>query len=66
VVFRHGNSPYRVLSRIGGLVLLGVFFVSIAHGVATSDVRGDAVPSPIPMTVFVMLALVTLPRLPSV
>ena len=28
------NSPYQVAARIGGLVLLGVFFVSIAHGIA--------------------------------
>ena len=32
------NSPYQVAARIGGLVLLGLFFVSIAHGVATGDV----------------------------
>ena len=34
------TSPYQVAARIGGLVLLGVFFVAIAHGVATGDVGG--------------------------
>ena len=56
------NSPYQVAARIGGLVLLGVFFVSIAHGVATGDVGGvmRRAFADLPMTVFVMLALVTL------
>lgn len=56
------NSPYQVAARIGGLVLLGVFFVSIAHGVATGDVSGvmRRAFADLPMTVFVMLALVTL------
>lgn len=56
------NSPYQVAVRIGGLVLLGVFFVSIAHGVATGDVGGvmRRAFADLPMTVFVMLALVTL------
>ena len=56
------NSPYQVAARIGGLVLLGLFFVSIAHGVATGDVGGVMRRSfaDLPMTVFVMLALVTL------
>ena len=52
------NSPYQVAARIGGLVLLGVFFVSIAHGVATGDVGGvmRRAFADLPMTVFVMLA----------
>ena len=56
------NSPYQVAARIGGLVLLGVFFVSIAHGVATGDVGGvmRRAFADLPITVFVMLALVTL------
>jgi len=56
------NSPYQVAARIGGLVLLGVFFVSIAHCVATGDVGGvmRRAFADLPMTVFVMLALVTL------
>jgi hypothetical protein len=56
------NSPYQVAARIGGLVLLGVFFVSIAHGVATGDVGGvmRRAFADLPMTVFVMLALVAL------
>jgi hypothetical protein len=56
------NSPYQVAARIGGLVLLGVFFVSIAHGVATGDVSGviRRAFADLPLTVFVMLALVTL------
>jgi type IV secretion system protein TrbL len=56
------NSPYQVAARIGGLVLLGVFFVSIAHGVATGDVGGvmRRAFADLPMTVFVMLSLVTL------
>ncbi len=56
------NSPYQVAARIGGLVLLGLFFVSIAHGVATGDVGGvmRRAFADLPMTVFVMLALVTL------
>ena len=56
------NSPYQVAARIGGLVLLGLFFVSIAHGVATGDVGGvmRRAFADLPMTVFVMLTLVTL------
>jgi hypothetical protein len=56
------NSPYQVAARIGGVVLLGVFFVSIAHGVATGDVGGvmRRAFADLPLTVFVMLALVTL------
>ncbi|MGD9997167.1 MAG: hypothetical protein AB7U39_09570, partial [Ilumatobacteraceae bacterium] len=55
------NSPYQVAARIGGLVLLGVFFVSIAHGVATGDIGGvmRRAFADLPMTVFVMVALVT-------
>jgi len=56
------HSPYQVAARIGGLVLLGLFFVSIAHGVATGDVGGvmRRAFADLPMTVFVMLTLVTL------
>ena len=56
------NSPYQVAARIGGLVLLGVFFVAVAHGIATGDVGGvmRRAFADLPMTVFVMLALVTL------
>ncbi len=56
------NSPYQVAARIGGLVLLGLFFAAIAHGVATGDVGGvmRRAFADLPMTVFVMLTLVTL------
>ena len=56
------TSPYQVAARIGGLVLLGFFFVAIAHGVATGDVGGvlRRAFADLPLTVFVMLALVTL------
>jgi hypothetical protein len=56
------NSPYQVAARIGGLVLLAVFFVSVAHGVAKGDVSGviRRAFADLPMTVFVMVALVTL------
>ncbi|MGE0305529.1 MAG: hypothetical protein AB7Q27_07210 [Acidimicrobiia bacterium] len=56
------TSPYQVAARIGGLVLLAVFFVAIAHGVATGDVGGVVRRAfiDLPFTVFVMVALVTL------
>ena len=54
------NSPFQVAAHIGGVVLLGLFFVSIAHGVATGDVGGvmRRAFADLPMTVFVMLTLV--------
>lgn len=56
------TSPYQVAARIGGLVLLAFFFIAIAHGVATGDVGGVGrrAFADLPLTVFVMLALVTL------
>jgi hypothetical protein len=56
------TSPYQVAARIGGLVLLAFFFIAIAHGVATGDVGGvlRRAFADLPLTVFVMLALVTL------
>lgn len=56
------TSPFQVAARLGGLVLLGFFFVAIAHGVATGDVGGvlRRAFADLPLTVFVMLALVTL------
>ena len=54
------TSPFQVAAHIGGLVLLGLFFVSVAHGVATGDVGGvmRRAFADLPLTVFVMLTLV--------
>lgn len=56
------TSPYQLAARIGSLVLLGFFFVAIAHAVATGAVGGvlRRAFADLPLTVFVMLALVTL------
>jgi hypothetical protein len=54
------SSPYQVAAKIGGLVLITVFFAAIIHGVASGDVGGliRRAFTDLPFTVFVMVALV--------
>src|SRR5262249_1529177 len=56
------TSPFQAALRIGGLVLLATFLISIAHAVVKGDVTGvlRRPAADLPATVFVMLSLITL------
>jgi hypothetical protein len=56
------SSPYALAARIGGLVLVGVFLVAVAHGIAAGDVGGILRRAfvDLPLTVFAMIAVVGL------
>jgi hypothetical protein len=56
------TSPYGVAARIGGVVLLGMFLMSIMHGIVNGDVTGilRRVATDLPLTVFAMVGLVGL------
>lgn len=56
------TSPYVVAMRIGAVLLLTVFLVAVAYGIAVGDVGGilRRTVADLPLTVFAMVALTTI------